>query len=302
MIKIFLILLALFTNISCNDSDTKKIILKWIPPEIPDLIELPRLISVAPTKSGFKCIWYKLLENKEIDEQGKTFGDLFIYKTSNNECSLLIPKFDPKSHWYIDFYKPNILTTNTQFSNFASNDKEPIYALAYLKSFDLIKTTIKTDVYEFNCKAVFRLPNSNDESLNEGIRQALEANLLLDGYEKLNEQGLKIPQAPSSFRKMVQKIKNILIVKSKRDTSSNSMVNDFSITLNPIEVFKGQNSKNIFMCKMELVDDVSKTIVFSKVISEDFAQTNFAVVASLKHKFVSLLLVVASFVVVYIIF
>ncbi len=241
MKKLLLLVLNLFASISCDDG-IEKVILRWIPPEVPELIELPRIL---PIQSDFHCLWYKLIENKLIDEQGKTFGDLFIYKTSSKECSLIITQFDPENVQIFDLYTPNIFIGNQK-----ANENEPVYAIAHLKSFDLIKTEKNSNSFEFSCQAVFTLPDAS-ESYDNGITEALLKYLVLEGSETLEAEKKKIKGSNRPKRQIGAK--------------------DFTLQTDKTQVFKNSKSNSRFSCKIELVDENTNDVVYTKTIFEDIA-------------------------------
>ena len=267
-----LLLLFSFLSVSfCNDG----VVIKWITKEqLNDKVEIKQVFQ----NDIRSCEWWKLTDNKAIDHRGANFGDDFVYDTSAKHCSLIIPEFTFEKG-YLDFYKPIIRGRSE------ADGPESTFAISYLKAFEITKKQKNKNIYEYNCQVTLTFPDSDDENLNDGIRQAVQNTLNLNGGKKI----VGAPNEPKSYKVLWNKIIKIFKGKERRDTK----VNDFIIGLDPIEVTINTKRNEVFECSIELIDETTKSSFYSKTLSENLSNNprSFAESVNLRHKiftFVSL--------------
>ena len=232
---------------------TSNVFIKWLTNDsLSDSVSLSR---VFPPKEKFRCEWWKLIENKKIVETGEDF----IYGDTRKDCSLIIVKFDFKKD-HLDIYKP----MNIMSRNIAATTDEPIFVIAYLKSFVMLKSKKSGSIDEYTCRAKFLFPNTYDETLVEDIIKSLDETLIINGQEVIGS-GRNSSQKESSVTSFFNNVKDLFKKKPKRDIG----VNEITIDSDKVDVFVNGNNQNAFECSIQLIDKLNKKIVF-KNSTRDF--------------------------------
>ena len=229
-----------------NIALTNNVIIKWLTNDL--LKDNVKLTRSFPPNTKFQCEWWKLIENKKILETGEEF----IYGDTRKDCSLIITEFDFKKD-HLDIYKP----IDKMSRNIEATPDEPIFVIAYLKSFKLLKNKKSGSIYEYSCQAKFLFPNYAD-SLAEDIIKSLNDILKIEGKEVSNSKENN-NQKGSLVNSFINNIKDLFKTKPKRDIGSNE------ITLNSdkVDVFVNGNNPNTFECLIEMIDQLNKSVVYS---------------------------------------
>ena len=242
----FIIILSFY--ILMTHVSTSSVIIKWITEE--SLNEVVTLRRTFPPKSKFKCEWWKLVENKKIEEKGEDF----FYGTTSKDCSLIIKDFDfNKNH--LDIYKP-IDTLNRD-----DEENDYVYVVAYFKSLELKKSKKSENIFEYSCEAKFLFPNTFDEKLSKGIEKALYETVTLDGKE-VKDSNTENLVKDSLFKSYLKAVKGLFKIKSKkerRDIGSNEII----LYTDKTDVFNNKVMDSIFECSINLLDVPNDRIEFS---------------------------------------
>ncbi len=221
---------------------TSNVIIKWLTND--SFTDNVRLTRTFTPKTKFNCEWWKLVENKKIRETGEEF----IYGDSPKDCSLIIVEFDFKKD-HLDVYKA-IDTFNRKF------DESPLFVIAYLKSFELLKKQKSESIYEYSCELKMLFPNFA-ESLAQDIYESLRKILIVNGQERGNSKskGKSAQKEDSTF----YTIKDVFKKKPKREIGAN----EITLESDKVDVFVSGKNPSIFECSIQLIDQLNKNIVFS---------------------------------------
>jgi hypothetical protein len=248
--KLLYYLISGFLNLF-NVVLTSNVIIKWLTND--SLTESITLTRTFPPQTKFRCEWWKLVENKRILETGEEF----IYGDRRFDCSLIIVKFDFKKD-HLDVYKPINTLTRTVYQT----NSDPVFIIAYLKSFELLKSKKSSSIHEYTCRAKFLFPNY-DESLAEDIIKSLEETLKINGKE-LNDLNRNNSQKESSFKSVINNMKDLFKKKPKRDIGAN----EISLESDKVDVFVSGKNPSIFECSIQLIDKLNKKVVYSNLTRE----------------------------------
>jgi hypothetical protein len=238
------------------------VIIKWITQNTfnDSFIELEQPL----TNTEDSCKWYKLTDNREIDEAGKNYKQDYNYKLTSKQCNLLIINYNNKTHTQLDFYTPVIRSV--------SNNKPQNYVLAYLKSFNLKIKQYNTTSTEIICEIKISFPDTNDKSLNNQVNEALQKSLTLSSTQ--NDD--KISRNYEILSSLKTSISPMDSNKIKRSVNSKLIV-DYTIVDSLI--INHKTNKNDVKCHLNLLDGNNKKTVYQQVIKmpiENVYQTSKA--------------------------
>jgi hypothetical protein len=259
LIAIFLI--NEVTRVLCNE----KLFIKWVVdshiPSQENFIELEQVIPKYLREDvSLVCTWNKLnSENQLIDEANHNTQKSYVYKTSTSFCNLIVLNYNFDTNEQIDFYKPVLkIRSNSGVEEYGIN----VYALAYLKSFEIIKKEHDGNnsfIDSYKCRAIFIVPYSNiDENLNKKIEDKLNENVAFS-FNLVDR------------KKVIDRINSRNLI-SKRDTFKHFI----SITLEneSVDVMKSNKVNDIFTCELNLVDEKNRELYYRQFIHEKFDDDN----------------------------
>ena len=247
----FLLFLTLKCFIACVCCNNEEIFIKWITnthlPSMDDVLELENVLPNS-LSDDFLCYWYKMSSKRVlIDESDYETQLNYIYKTSRSFCNLLIVNYNFETNEQIDFYKGNIKS-----KYLVGESIDVVYALAYLKSFELIANG--DSLYpNYKCQAVFIFPFS--DILNEFVKDAIKKNVILRGDFKSTEEILKIKKT----------------YKSKRETEEeeDERFLEYTIESDFVDVIK-LSENEAFTCELQLFDaSKNSSLYYKKFIHEE---------------------------------
>ena len=253
-LRYFLAILTLNLSIRFG-ACSEHLFIKWIiDSQIPsndNALELELIIPnpLRENKESYTCKWYK--SDQFIDEAKPETQNYYVYKRTRNACNLLIINHNFESDEQIAFYKP-VLNSNLLEDGELS---EIVYAVAYLKSFEILRhhhDDNSSSIEKYECIASFILPVSDNKSLNEKVKDALNDNV----YFNVNLE---------KRRDVIKKISNHDLNKRNSDRFIS-----FILKSEIVEVFKTKKDDALFTCELSLNDEKSKQLYFKHFIHEDF--------------------------------
>lgn len=276
MKKILLFLLFNVNLIYSQQSQSNKdLIVKWLTREnLPNSmhhLELEQNVTCINDNENC-CLWYKISDNKLIDQYGKTFKQQYLYKITSKQCNLLITEYNEKTHQQLDIYRPVISAPS-------SSRQQPIsltYTLVYVKSFEFKKKQLNSTSFEASCEVIITIAVSDDENLNERINNELFNNIELEIDEIVKDETNTNSKARLSqnepkhnkqpiFRNIASKIESW----TNRQRRSNTVryLNDVFISNKIDYKTLKSNKSNKYKCKLVLYEQNTKKISFSKSLN-----------------------------------
>ena len=238
-------------QILCND----RLFIKWVVdsqiPSKENVLELEQAIPKSiRDESSLQCSWNKLnSKNTLIDESNHDTQNNYVYKRLSNYCNLLILNYNFETNEQIDFYKP-VLKTRLDSEDYVN----VVYALAYLKSFEIVKKEHNSVIDKYKCRAIVIVPYSSIESLNNKTEESLAQNVGFF-FNLMNN------------KKVLDRINSRNVI-SKRDTK-----HFISITLESDEIDVMNKVGEIATCELNLFDEKKRELYFKHFIHENFTET-----------------------------
>lgn len=267
--KKFIILLHFIVSINSQ----KLVLIKWISTDsLPNQENYLKLEISSPCNDDSKCCaWYKLNENKEIDEEGKNFGQKYLYEVTKTHCNLLMVEYDTEKQ--IDFYKAINVNQRNVNSDFH-------YALALFKSLNVKKEKINDVTYNFTCTLELDVPDgTQDPELYEGLQSAMYSTISLETGESNSAMSKSItrnsPRVGAVSNKDPGAIKHpnqfIKITKPKQTTNKRNtqFINTIKVSLDPVTIYTTSRSQSnkYFYCTTKLKDEMDQKIAIENTVS-----------------------------------
>jgi hypothetical protein len=225
----------------CNNLIQGKLLIKWIfenqLPSSSQALELKYL-------TNSECKWFKLSDNKSVIKL--VYSDSYIVKSSNKYCNLSINDFDTSSLKQLDYYKPLEV----------DNNETPVYVLAYIKSFKIIKSD------NYKCEVIVTVPDSANYS--NITKEAIAENLSLETYELTNKkESVKFKEPKKSFISRITSTINNYLGRKTRDSLFKSVL-DYTIDSESVVKF---NDNSIFTCELKLKQD--ENTIITRILKEE---------------------------------
>lgn len=248
MMKMLFFILMIFWsnyNIVCN----QKLQIKWILDDNMPSNERPLELKYSSTS---ECNWYEIGDSNKLVNVKEEHS--FSFKTSNKYCNLLIESFNASTFLELNYYTPIEATQ-------PAKSESPIYMLAYLKSFSIIKESEN----EYKCQVIVTLPDLSEYS--NVTDKALNENLIFTTYEIHNSK-VKPSNQKSLLSRITSKIKKFFgLLKSTRKRESKNLVVknvlDYTLSSDLTNVY---SADSLFTCELALIED-NKTM-FTKILQE----------------------------------
>lgn len=300
---IILFSLTIFTVLSESDI---KLAIKWVIDDSLPSIQNPILLENPDSKNvydGKRCKydWYKVYDKTIINQN----QDDKSYEYDEN-CNLLIKSFDLITKTQLDFYRLD------------KQDERNVYALAYLKSFNLTKHSTNKFEYTFSCEAVISVAtDGSDDELLTKFQELVESLVeFKNGEYTVNPSGgSKEAKNPNFLERIGNKIIGIFKKQPKDATPANThkkrsvntnqkYVADITVNESPVTIFRSpftsNGSNQFYHCKITLLkssmsDDNDKPdVAYTKSLNEPINESQNAPDSSSHVNLNALLIAISS--------